>query len=263
MGFIIEEHDRHSDGENTRLINTTTGLILGNAFTSTPLNFREERQPIRGYEKLMDDDLREIFRRQLSRDRDISRLQIEKKLNTVIARTKGQDKHMNHVERYSIAIGKALHIADNDLLDLALAAKLHDIGKAFVSPEILNKPGKLSKEEMNEVKKHPEKGYWILKADVRYRKIAEYVRHHHERWDGLGYPLGLKGEEIPLFSRIIAVADAYDAMTTNRVYQLTKSREEAFRELIEHSGSQFDPKIVKTFVDKVFLRFHTSPSVTK
>lgn len=197
----------------------------------------------------------ESCEKEINAKKDVRTLVLEQTLDTVKFRVEGQEKHMNLVERYSFAIGKELGVTDDGLKDLALAAKLHDIGKAFIEPEILHKPEKLSNEEMKAVKKHPEIGYWLLKADRRYRKLAKYVRHHHERWDGLGYPGGLKSGEIPLFSRIIAVADAYDAMTTNRVYQKTKSREEAVQEIIENSGSQFDPKIVELFVERVLSRF--------
>jgi len=205
----------------------------------------------------------EKYEKTIDFKRDYRILVLERTFNTVKYRIEEQEKHMNHVERYSIAIGEALGLTFLDLKDLALASNLHDIGKAFIDPKILYKSKKLTKLEMEEIKKHPEIGGWLLKADERYRTLAKYVRHHHERWDGQGYPGGLKSEEIPLFSRIIAVADAYDAMTTKRVYQKTKSRKEAVREILKNSGSQFDPKIAEIFVKKVLLRFTASPTNTK
>ncbi|WP_160718374.1 HD-GYP domain-containing protein [Isachenkonia alkalipeptolytica] len=183
---------------------------------------------------------------------------LEHALNSISFRCEEQDNHPEQVESYSIAIGKAMNMSYKDLKNLAKAAKLHDLGKTFIDQGILNKPGKLTVAEMEAIKKHPEIGYRLLITDIRYKKLAKCVRHHHERWDGLGYPGGLMGGETPLFSRIIAVADAYDAMTTNRVYQKTKSQKEAVQEIIENSGTQFDPTIVEVFVGKVLLSARTS-----
>ncbi len=255
MGFIIEEHDRQSRGFYTTLIDTTSRSILGNVFASAKEGYREENETLSEYRGIMSGASIGIYGKEIDSKKGVGSLILEHTLDKVKSRFKDQQHHMDHVERYSVAIGKALGVQGDELKELALAAKLHDVGKAFIDPDILNKPGKLAKEEMETIKKHPEIGYWLLKGDKRYRKLAKYIRHHHERWDGLGYPGGLKSEEIPLFSRIISVADAYDAMTTKRVYQKTKSREEAFRELIEHSGTQFDTKIVKVFVEKVLLKF--------
>lgn len=253
MGFIIDEHERRFRGIYTRLISTDNGPIPGNVFSSITKGYNGEQETLAEYREIMSGDALGIYGKQIDSKKGVGNLILEHTLDTVKSRFEDQEKHMEQVERYSVAVGKVLHVTGDDLKDLAFAAKLHDIGKAFIDPEIINQPRKLSKEEMDEVKKHPEIGYWLLKADKQYRRLAEYVRYHHERWDGLGYPGGLKGGEIPLFSRIIAVADAYDAMTTDRVYQKTKTREEAVREIIENSGSQFDPKIAKIFVEKVLL----------
>ena len=104
------------------------------------------------------------------------------------------------------------------------------------------------------IKQHSENGYRILSIDPEYKDIAEYVLQHHERWDGKGYPKGLKGEEIQYISRIIAICDSYDAMISNRPYHHAVSEDEAVREIINHSGSQFDPNIAKVFVEKVLRR---------
>ena len=255
MGFIIKEHSHNLKSKYTSLLDVATGKIHGNVFSSMPKECIGEQETLSEYRGIMSGDPIGIYGKQIDSKMGVGSLILEHTLETIKDRFEDQVLHLQNVERYSKGIGKVLELKDHELQALGLAAKMHDIGKAFIEPEILNKPQKLSKAEMEEIKKHPEIGYWLLKADKRYRKLAKCVRHHHEYWNGLGYPGELKGGEIPLFSRIIAVADAYDAMTTERVYQKTKSRKLAVEELIKNSGSQFDPKIVKIFVEKVILQY--------
>lgn len=127
------------------------------------------------------------------------------------------------------------------------AARIHDLGKVATSDLILRKPGRLSDDEFAVIQRHPVDGSEILRHLSPYRHIVEIVRHHHERWDGRGYPDGLAGEEIPFGSRVIAVADTYDAMTTDRPYRRALTHEEAIAELRRGAGSQFDPAIVAAF----------------
>ena len=141
--------------------------------------------------------------------------------------------------------------SENDVDKVKTTAILHDIGKIMVSQEILNKPGRLTMDEYEIIKQHPETGYQILKSVDEYASLALDVLYHHERIDGKGYPEGLKGEEIPLVARIIAVADAYEAMTATRPYHVPKTKVEAIEELLKCSGSQFDAEIVRVFVEKV------------
>jgi len=128
---------------------------------------------------------------------------------------------------------------------------LHDIGKIGIDDKILNKPGKLTEEEWAIMKRHPEIGYRIARASHKLARIADYILTHHERWDGAGYPKGLKGEDIPLLSRILAVADAYDAMTEDRVYRKAMSKEQAVEEIRRNAGTQFDPLIANIFIETI------------
>lgn len=176
---------------------------------------------------------------------------IDTVLHHINANYEQEHIHTEKVSQYCEAIAKAMGLNKKEVSDIKNAAALHDIGKIMVPPHILNRPGRLTQEEYAIIKRHPEIGYQMLKSVDEHAMLAEYVLHHHERWDGTGYPEGLVGENIPLYSRIIAVADAYEAMTAVRPYQETKTKKEAAAELIRCAGSQFDPEIVAIFVESV------------
>ena len=132
---------------------------------------------------------------------------------------------------------------------LKLISELHDIGKIAIDDSILNKPGKLNDKEWEVIKKHPEIGYRILSATPEYSKIAQDILSHHERYDGKGYPRGLKGDEIPVRAKIIAIADAFDAMISDRPYRKAMTSSEAIEEIKRNTGTQFDPTVAKIFID--------------
>lgn len=143
--------------------------------------------------------------------------------------------------------------SDGDVLELTCA--IHDIGKRFIPACILNKKGRLTEEEWAEIKTHPLRGWELLSQYAFLRDVAEAILHHHERWDGTGYPYGRKMEAIPVIARIVSVIDAFDAMTNARPYNLVMSVNDALAELGRHSGTQFDPDICKRFVRMYKERF--------
>lgn len=157
--------------------------------------------------------------------------------------------HTERVVENSIKIGERLSLPLSVMDELILVAKLHDIGKIGINESILLKLDNLTEEEFGIIKSHTEKGYRIIKAANHLESVAKGVLTHHERWDGNGYPLKLKEDKIPLIARIVSVANAYDVMTTNRVYKNALSKDEAIRELKKNSGKQFDPNIVKVFIE--------------
>lgn len=159
--------------------------------------------------------------------------------------------HSQRVSFYCKKMGEVLKLNIDEIRELEIAGMYHDIGKISIPDSILGKPSSLTFEEFETMKTHTSTGYQILKAADAYSNLAEYVLSHHERWDGNGYPNNLKEREIPLFSRIICIADAYEAMTTNRVYKKKISKIEAAKELIRCAGTQFDPKLTKVFVEKI------------
>ncbi|MFG1493469.1 HD-GYP domain-containing protein [Halobacteriovorax sp. GFR7] len=156
--------------------------------------------------------------------------------------------HSTRVAYFSLTLGKEIGLNEDELYDLELSALFHDIGKIGVPDEVLNKPSRLTEDEFLQMKSHPEKSFEILQGFTHFEKVATFAKYHHERWDGRGYPEGLKGEDIPLFSRIILIADTFDAMTSTRVYRKGLDYEVAYAELEEFSGSQFDPELAKAFV---------------
>lgn len=161
------------------------------------------------------------------------------------------EHHASRVSENAIKVGRALNLEMSQIDELKIAADLHDIGKIGVQEDILEKPSKLTDEEYEIMKSHSEKGYRIIIASNELRSVAESVLYHHERWDGSGYPVGLKDVEIPLLARIISVCDAYDVMMSNRVYKTAISEEKALVELKRCSGTQFDPKIVDIFINSI------------
>jgi HD-GYP domain-containing protein (c-di-GMP phosphodiesterase class II) len=165
------------------------------------------------------------------------------------ARNKETEEHALRIAEICKKIGERLLLNKQQLDELYLCSILHDIGKVSIDDRILNKLSRLNDREWNIMKMHPEIGYRIAKSVPEIASIAEYIYFHHERLDGTGYPCGLKGEEIPLLSRILAVADAYDAMTEGRIYKKAISYEEAAEEIRKNAGGQFDPNIVEIFLE--------------
>ena len=153
--------------------------------------------------------------------------------------------HSERVAKLSMRIAEELGLPEEDRKEIYSAALLHDIGKIGVRDEVLLKPGRLTPEEMNIIRGHPIFGDAILGPLKFLGKVAGMVRHHHERWDGNGYPDKLKGEDIPLASRIVAVADSFDALTSDRPYRDRKTLGETLRIVEEESGRQFDPQVVR------------------
>jgi diguanylate cyclase (GGDEF)-like protein len=168
---------------------------------------------------------------------------------TMYERSQETEEHAKRLAAFSKGVGEKLNLSQKSLGELQLLAMLHDIGKVGIDDRVLNKPGKLDKAEWAVMKKHPEIGYRIVKSTSELEPIAEYILTHHEHWDGKGYPRGLKGENIPLLSRIIAVVDAYDAMTVDRVYRKAMTKEQALEEIKRNSGTQFDPEVAKIFIE--------------
>lgn len=158
------------------------------------------------------------------------------------------EKHTEKVKEMSLKLAKSVKLSKIKMEELSLLASIYDIGKVAILDIILNKKENLSRREWETIKRHPEIGYRIALASHQLSSIAEYILTSHEWWDGSGYPQGLKGEEIPILSRIITIVDAYEAMVTGRPYKRAISKSAAIKELERYKGIQFDPRLVDKFI---------------
>jgi len=205
-------------------------------------------QNISKVQKVADNNM---YRDKLVNGRQMKNRIIKTILESIDKKFPEEQHHLSGVANYSAKIGKAMGFSEPEVERLRLAGSLHDIGKISVPKDIMMKPDLLTFEEREVINKHAETSYQILKSVEDFISIAEDVLYHHERIDGKGYPEGLRWDEIPLNSRIIAVADAYEAMISIRPYHTIKTREEAITELRRCAGTQFDPDIVNVFIEKV------------
>jgi excisionase family DNA binding protein/putative nucleotidyltransferase with HDIG domain len=176
---------------------------------------------------------------------------IEALLNAVDGRDGIISGHSRRVADYACIIGKTMGLSPESLRVLELAALLHDVGKIMISEQILGKPGKLTDQEAYMIRQHAEMGERIV-GDIKYlREIAPFIRHHHERFDGQGYPDRLLGESIPLEARIIFIGEVFDALTSDTSYHPTMDRKEALVEMERGANTQFDPEILRIFLDNI------------
>ena len=176
---------------------------------------------------------------------------IEGLVSALEAKDKYTSGHSRRVTEYALLIARALKLSPEEQEKIEWAGLLHDIGKIGIRLEALNKPGKITKQEHEMFKDHTTMGKQILEQIHFLRDIVPLVYHHHEWYDGSGYPTGIKAEQIPLGARILAIADAYDAMTSDRPYRKALSQEEAIRELRRCAGTQFDPHLVEIFIKEL------------
>ena len=158
-------------------------------------------------------------------------------------------EHVFRIKDFAIKLGESIKLHPNQLDELSLLASLHDIGKVAIPETILLKEDKLTKKEWEVIKRHPEIGFNIAQSSPQIAHIAKFILACHENWDGSGYPRGLAKEAIPILSRIMFICDAYDVMTSERIYKKTMSKKGAIKELKRCAGIQFDPALVKKFIE--------------
>jgi diguanylate cyclase (GGDEF)-like protein len=198
----------------------------------------------------------EIRQLETSPDRATRYRAAESLAKAVDARDPYAGSHSERVGQLAARIAKRLGLDDPQIELTRLAGSLHDVGKLAIPEEILRKPAALNESERLVIQRHPQIGHRILES-LSVEPVADWVLHHHERWDGTGYPDRLRGEGIPLGARIVFVADAYDAMTSERVYDKRRSEQDALAELAECAGTQFDPAVVDAFAAELRVEGHT------
>ncbi|MEW6726501.1 MAG: HD-GYP domain-containing protein [Bacillota bacterium] len=177
-----------------------------------------------------------------------ARESIELLSDTIDERDRYTASHSKRVAEYARMIAEEMGLKTRNIEEIYMAGRVHDLGKIAIPDAILLKNGCLTNEELAVIKAHPKTSFFLLSRIKMYEQAAKLALHHHERLDGKGYPTGLKEESIPLGSRILAVADSYDAMTTDRPYRQALSQEQALSELERHKGTQFDPEVVEAFL---------------
>jgi len=195
-----------------------------------------------------------MYRRKLNESPYFKGRTINAIINSLYQKNTNEEVHSKRVSDLCEKIGTALNLSEENVEELKNAGLVHNIGQIAIDENILNKKGTLSVEEWKKIKKHPEIGYRILSTVNELSEMAEYVLAHHEKWNGEGYPKGLIGEDIPLQSRIISIADAFGAMTNERSYKQILALKDAVEELQKNAGTQFDPNLVNIFIDKVISK---------
>ena len=218
---------------------------VGTFQLSVSLGCAERNSPTQRMEQVIRQAEEWMYHQKLLDSKSYRNTIINTLLATLYEKSMETEEHTKRLFRYCEAIGRELKLSEQSMNELSLLSVLHDIGKVAIHQSILKKPGPLTFDEWFEMKKHCEIGYRITQNTPELSLVSEYILHHHERWDGGGYPKGLKGQEIPICCRILAVADAFDAMTNDRIYRKALSRSEAIEELQKHAGTQFSPYIVQ------------------
>ena len=227
---------------------------IGNIILSVAIGYAiklEESEDMNEVFREAEDDL---YRHKLSESSSMRSKTIEIIMNSLYEKNRREMFHSKRVGELCEEIARNMNFTKHETDQMRIAGLMHDIGKIGIEDVILNKVGQLNNEEWEQIKKHSEIGYRILSSANEFSEIANYILEHQERWDGTGYPKGLKNLEISIQARIIAVADSYDAMTSDRAYRKGLSEVEAVNELITYSGTQFDPDITHIFIEKVLRK---------
>ncbi len=215
---------------------------------SAAIGYATKVNPLESMDEIMKEADNNMYRNKLITGREMKSQTFKKILKNLQKEYENGKRQTGYISYIATGIARAISLTNEEILEIEKICMLHNIGEIVIPKVIYKKRGKLTEDEYNVVKRHPEAGYQILKSMEEYSTIAKYVLSHHEKWDGSGYPRKLKGDAIPLYSRIIAIADSYEAMTSGRSYKKALSRQEAKEEIIKNAGTSFDPDLVKIFL---------------
>ena len=230
----------NEEAQKTEEDELTVSIALGVAVKTDPL------QDIEEVLKTADNNM---YENKLLESRSAKGKIVQNLLNTLAVKSNETKQHTIRMTKLAYEFGNKLNLSNSEINRLTLLSTLHDIGKTTIEEKILKKPDDLTNEEWEIMKEHPRRGYKIASASEEFALIAQEILSHHERWDGTGYPRGLKGEDIPFLSRVISIIDAYDVMTNDRPYSKAISKEKALAEIESCVGSQFDPDLAEEFIE--------------
>ena len=228
-----------------RIYTSIENTKMDNIIISVSIGFDTKTNATQPVSEIFSKAEEHMYRKKLTESQSMRNKTISLILQSLNQADSKEKRHSENVSKIAVKIGELLNLNQQTLKEIELAGLMNDIGKIAINNEVLTKFGIFSESEMIEIRRHPEIGYHILKSVDEYAPLAECALSHHERWDGTGYPRGLKQDEIPFIARIIQIADAFDAMTSFRSYKETLSIQEALEEIKNNSGTQFDPDIVK------------------
>jgi HD-GYP domain-containing protein (c-di-GMP phosphodiesterase class II) len=232
-----------------RIKEKSAGVIGGKIPLSISLGVAAKIKIHQDFTKMIKKAEDDMYRNKLKETKSIISSIISSLEKTLFEKSIKTESHTKRIKKMALRLGRAIKLPTSEIDDLSLLATIHDIGKVAILDVILNKKENLSKKEWETIKRHPEIGYRIAISSNQLSSIAEYILTVHEWWNGNGYPQGLKGEKIPVLSRIIAIVDAYEVMIMGRPYKKAVSKKKAIAELEKCSGTQFDPDLVKKFIE--------------
>lgn len=232
-----------------KIMKTVQQMSVGNIELSLAIGYELVMDEKTDIDELLSSAENFLYRHKIAVGSSVRNRAIKAILSTLTEKYEDEKIHSERVSYFCRKIGTQMGLSKDDVDILELAGMYHDIGKISIPDAILNKPARLTPDEYEIIKTHTLIGYQILKAADEYSGLAEYALSHHERWDGKGYPKGLMGTDIPLYSRIISVADSFEAMTADRPYRKGMSVDDAITELKRCMGTQFDPSIAQMFID--------------
>ena len=246
--------EAEAEAISARIRSRMKGVTCGKVVLSISLGHATRHTPAVSMRDVLAEAENNMYRHKIYESASMRNKTVDVVLNALFEKSKREMLHSRRVSVLGTALAAELGLKEHEVNRIRMFGLVHDIGKIGIDEKILNKPARLDEAEWAEMRKHPEVGWRILTSASEFSELAEFVLCHHERWDGGGYPKGLKGREIPLEARIINVADSYDAMTKDRAYRKGMSPKEAIEELKRNAGTQFDPLIVDVMIHNILER---------